>query len=461
MIRKRSKFTNKFGFIAAAAGSAVGLGNIWKFPFEVGKGGGAAFLVLYLIFCFVLCYPLLITEIAIGRRAQKNPVGAFRAIHHPNWTFIGFLSVLCGILILSFYNVVAGWVFGYFIEMLLGNFAIGENFSEYVTDIRTVGGYSLLFLVVTAFIVSKGVTHGIERASKIMMPILVVIILSLVIYAFTLDNAMAGLEFYLIPDPSKLSIAVIYRALGQAFFSLSLGMGALMIYGSYLKKHEDIVISGAIVTLADVSIAFLAGLMIFPLIFSQGHSTEGGTGLIFITLPSLFANMGPVLGVFIGSLFFLLLSFAALTSTISLMELPVSYLVDQRNIKRGYAVWISAAIIFLIGIPSLIGNGYSPFFTNFVTYFGAESPTDFMTFITDLASNTLLPFGGLSIALFTVYIWKRRKLFRELSYGREGFLKSWAARYVGFCLQYIAPVVLATIFVITIFETFLGIHFFN
>jgi NSS family neurotransmitter:Na+ symporter len=461
MIKRRSKFTNKFGFIAAAAGSAVGLGNIWKFPFEVGKGGGAAFLVIYLIFCFILCYPLLITEIAIGRRAQKNPMGAFKAMKHPRWTLIGFLSVLCGVLILSFYNVVAGWVFGYFIEMLLGNFSIGEHFPEYVKDIRTVGGYSLLFMVVTAIIVSKGVTSGIEKASKIMMPTLVIIILFLVVYAFTLDNAMAGLEFYLVPDLSKLNIEVIYRALGQSFFSLSLGMGALITYGSYLKKHEDIIISGAVVTIADVSIAFLAGLMIFPLIFSQGASTDGGTGLIFITLPGLFANMGPVLGIFIGSLFFLLLSFAALTSTISLMELPVSYLVDQRDIKREHAVWISAGVIFLIGIPSLIGNGYSTFFTQFIRYMGAENPTDFMTFLADLASNTLLPLGGFGIAVFSVYSWKRKKLFRELTYGRESFLRSWISKYVGFCLQYIAPVVLGIMFVITIFETFLGVHFFN
>ncbi len=461
MRKKRSKFSSRFGFVAAAAGSAVGLGNIWKFPFEAGHGGGAAFLLLYLIFCFVLCYPLLITEIAIGRRAQKNPVGAFRAINRPNWTFIGFLSVLCGILILSFYNVVAGWVFGYFVEMLLGNFAIGENFSEFIMDIRTIGGYSLLFMVVTAFIVSKGITHGIEKASSILMPILVLIIVVFVIYALTLDNAWAGVEFYLIPDLSRLSIEAIYRALGQAFFSLSLGMGAMITYGSYLRKNEDIITSGFIVTIADISIAFLAGLMIFPLIFSQGLPTDGGTGLIFITMPGLFENMGPVLGVLIGSLFFLLLSFAALTSTISLMELPVSYLVDQQNIKREIAVWISAMGIFIIGIPSLIGNGYSHYFTNFITYLGAGQPTDFMTFLSDLASNTLLPFGGFTIALFTVYSWKRKKLFRELTYGRPEFVSSWVARYVGFCLQYIAPVVLGIIFIITIFETFLGVHFFN
>lgn len=461
MTQSRNKFSSRFGFIAAAAGSAVGLGNIWKFPFEAGKGGGAAFLIIYLIFCFVLCYPLLITEIAIGRRSQKNPVGSFKTMKHPNWTFIGYLSVICGILILSFYNVVAGWVFGYFVEILLGNFDIGNNFESFITDISEVGGYSLLFMVVTAFIVSKGITGGIEKASKILMPLLVAIMLFLSIYALTLDNAMEGVRFYLIPDISKLNIEVIYRALGQSFFSLSLGMGALITYGSYLKKNEDIISSGAIVTLSDIGIAFLAGLMIFPIVFSQGLSTDGGSGLIFISLPGVFENMGPILGIVIGSLFFLLLSFAALTSTISLMELPVSYLVDQKKVKREIAVWISAGVIFLFGIPSLIGNGYSEFFTHFITYFGSDTPTDFMTFITDLALNTLLPLGGFFIAIFAVYIWKRRKLFRELSYGNPKFLKSWAAQYVGFCLQYIAPLVLGIIFVITVLEIFFGVHLFQ
>jgi NSS family neurotransmitter:Na+ symporter len=180
-----------------------------------------------------------------------------------------------------------------------------------------------------------------------------------------------------------------------------------------------------------------------------------------MSLPSVFENMGPTLGIVIGSLFFLLLSFAALTSTISLMELPVSYLVDQKNIRREIAVWISAGAIFLIGVPSLLGNGYSEFFTNFITYFGAEKATDFMTFITDLALNTFLPLGGFFIAIFSVYVWKRRKLFRELSYGNEKFLKSWIAKYVGFCLQYIAPVVLGITFIITVLEIFFGVTIFN
>jgi NSS family neurotransmitter:Na+ symporter len=460
VINKRNKFSSKFGFIAAAAGSAVGLGNIWKFPFEVGMNGGAAFLIIYLVFCFILCYPLLITEIAIGRNAQKSPVGAFNAIHHRNWTFMGILGVLCGVLILSFYNVVAAWVFAYFVEMLLGNFEVGSQFAEFVKDIEMIGGYSLFILALVAFIVSRGVTRGIEKASKILMPILVGILFFLIIYSLTLDRAIEGIKFYLVPDFSKINIEVIYRALGQAFFSLSLGMGILITYGSYLKSKEDIVFSGAVITLADILIAFLAGLMIFPIVFSQNIDTDGGAGLIFITMPGIFATMGPFWGIIIGALFFLLLAFAAITSIISLLELPVSYLVDQHEVKRDYAVWISAGIIFLLGIPSLMGSGYSEYFTHFITYYGSEASIDFMTFLTDISSNTLLPFVGFLTSIFTIYVWKRKKLFQELRHGSNHFENSWLSKYIGFCLQFIAPVVLGITFVITVLEIFFGITLF-
>lgn len=460
MVASRSKFTNKFGFIAAAAGSAVGLGNIWKFPFEVGKGGGSAFLIMYLVFCFVLCFPILVTEIAIGRRSQKSAAMAFKPLGHANWSVIGILGVFCGVVILSFYNVVAGWVLGYFVEMLLGNFAIGDNFNAYVNDIAEVGGYTLAFLFATGIIVSQGVTKGIEKASKLLMPILLVIIISLTIYALTLSGAKAGLIFYLVPDFSKINLNVIYRALGQSFFSLSLGLGALITYGSYLSRKENIVSAAVMITLADVGIAFLAGLMIFPFVFSQGIQPEGGAGLIFMTMPGIFESMGPTLGIVIGASFFLLLAFAALTSTISLMELPVAYLVDKHKIKRKYGVWYAAGVIFLLGIPSMIGNGYSGFFTNFITYVGATQPVNFMDFVTDVASNTLLPFGGLMVSIFSIYVWKRRKLFRELSHGHPTFTKTFVARYIGFSLQYVAPPVLGAIFLITILEIFFGVKIF-
>jgi len=367
------------------------------------------------------------------------------------------LGVFCGVVILSFYNIVAGWVLGYFVEMLLGNFAIGQQFETYVNDIAEVGGYTIAFLIATAYIVSQGVTKGIEKASKILMPVLIAIILVLTIYAMTLDGALEGITFYLIPDFTKLNLNVIYRALGQSFFSLSLGLGALMTYGSYLSRKENVISAGAMITFADVGIAFLAGLMIFPFVFSQGIEPEGGAGLIFMTMPGIFESMGPTLGIAVGSLFFLLLAFAALTSTISLLELPVAYLVDKHKVKRKYAVWYAAALIFLLGIPSMLGNGYSEYFSNFITYVGADQPVNFMDFVTDVASNTLLPFGGLMVSVFAIYIWKRRKLFRELSHGYSEFPRTFIARYIGFTLQYICPPVLGAIFIITVLEIFFGV----
>ncbi|MEM6299175.1 MAG: sodium-dependent transporter, partial [Bacteroidota bacterium] len=317
----RGGFSSKFGFIAAAAGSAVGLGNIWKFPFEVGNGGGAAFVLMYLAFCFLLCFPVLVAEIAIGRKTQRNPVGAFKALGYPAWSIIGMFGVAAGILILSFYNVVAGWAFGYFLEMVSANFEIGKNFGTFITDVFKVGAYGSVFMIATALIVSRGVSGGIEKASKVLMPTLIVIIVGLLLYSLTLDHAFKGLSFYLVPDFSKITFEVVYNALGQAFFSLSLGMGALITYGSYVGKSDNIISSAALITLADVGIAFIAGMMMFPFVayLSEGtmEGVQGGAGLIFVTLPGVFETLGTTLGSIVGGTFFLLLSFAALTSTVS------------------------------------------------------------------------------------------------------------------------------------------------
>ena len=213
----RGNFSNKLGFILAAAGSAVGLGNIWKFPFEVADGGGAAFVLIYLAFAFILCFPVMVTEIAIGRKTQKNPVGAYAALGFKNWKILGLLGVISGVLILSFYNVVAGWAFGYFIEMIKGNFEIGEQFTSYTQEVLKVGLYGLLFMGITSYTVSRGISGGIEKAAKFLMPSLLVMIIGLTIYAMTLDNASAGIAYYLVPEFSEVTFEVVYNALGQAF----------------------------------------------------------------------------------------------------------------------------------------------------------------------------------------------------------------------------------------------------
>ncbi len=456
----RGGFNSRIGFIAAAAGSAVGLGNIWKFPFEVGQGGGAAFVLVYLLLAFALGFPVMVTEIAIGRRTQKNPVGAYEALGFKNWRWLGLMGIIAGVLILSFYNVVAGWAFGYFLEMLRGHFDVGQHFGEFTQDMLRSGGYGLAFMFMTALIVSRGVSGGIERASKILMPALVIMMLGLVAYAFTLPHAMEGIKFYLLPDFSKITVPVIYRALGQAFFSLSLGMGALITYGSYVSKQENIVTSAAIITLADVGIAFLAGLMMFPFVFSQGLEPTGGPGLIFVTLPGIFASLGTGLGIIIGSVFFLLLSFAALTSTVSLLEVPVSYVVDEFKLKRPLAVWLIAGLIFLMSIPAMLANGASEFWSQFITYPGAQKATDYMTFIGHIANDSLLPLGGALIALFAAYVWKKHNLNQELEEGFPNFKGTWAEKFIDLSISYLAPVVLTIIFILYVLDRFFGIQVF-
>ena len=461
----RSRFSNKFGFIAAAAGSAVGLGNIWKFPFEVASGGGAAFVIMYLLFCFLLCFPVLVTEIAIGRKPQKNPVGAFVSLGFPKWRYLGILGIIAGIMILSFYNVVAGWAFGYFVQLSFGNFAIGDQFGEYINNIGRVGTYGIVFMFCTAFVVSKGIAGGIEKASKFLMPTLVGMMIVLVIYSLTLPHAFEGIAYYLIPQFTEINFKVVYNALGQAFFSLSLGMGALITYGSYVSKKDNIVSSAALITLSDAGIAFLAGLMMFPFVayLSNGamDTIEGGPGFIFSVLPGAFESIGPVMGRIIGALFFLLLSFAALTSTISLLEVPVTYAVDELKVQRNHAVWIIALFIFLLGVPSLISNGDSKFFTSFITYIGDKTPTSFLDFVQHIGSDTLLPFGGFLITIFTAYVWKKHNLNKEIETGHPGFKGTLIERYIDFAISYLCPAVLGIIFLLTLLDRFFGVNLFS
>jgi NSS family neurotransmitter:Na+ symporter len=457
MATQRGGFSSRLGFILAAAGSAVGLGNIWKFPFEVGQGGGAAFVVMYLIFCFVLCFPVMVAEIAIGRKTQLNPVGAFKALGYKNWAIVGYLGLASGVLILSFYNVVAAWAFGYFIDILFGTFNVGEQaFGGFVADYLKVGGYGVLFMVSTAYVVSHGVSGGIEKAAKILMPTLFVMILALIVYALTLPNAMEGIKFYLVPDFSQITGKVVYSALGQAFFSLSLGMGALITYGSYVSKKDNIVSAAASITLMDVGVATLAGFMIFPFVFSQGIETTGGPGLIFMTLPGVFEGLGPILGIVVGALFFLLLSFAAFTSTISLLEVPTAYMVDEKKMPRQKATWVVAVFIFIVGIPSLLSAGAVDALTHFVTLEGAGEKS-FMDFVGLIASDTFLPLGGFLIAVFTAYVWKKENFNAEMASGDEEIRGSWLQSYVDFAIGYICPILLGSIFIVTVLDNFLGI----
>ena len=453
----RGGFSSRLGFIVAAAGSAVGLGNIWKFPYEVGQNGGAMFLLVYLICTFLICFPIMIGEIAIGRRAQKDAYGSYKSIGGKNWGMIGLFGILCGIMILSFYNVVAGWAFGYFLEISFGNLLQSEDFRSffggYVSDIWDNLIFSVCFMIITAFIVVKGVSGGIERASKILMPMLYVILLGLIVYSLTLDNAIEGIKFYLLPDISKLNLETIYSALGQAFFSLSLGMGALITYGSYIDKKQNLVSSAAMISVMDVSVAFLAGLLIFPLVFSQGQTPSEGPGLVFVALPGVFNAMGPIIGKIVGGGFFLLLCFAALTSTISLLEVPVAYLVDEKKLPRKAVVWLLAAFIFIVGLPSMLSQGAVDAFSS-LSFYGDKS---FLDFVSEVFSDISLPLGGCLMSIFIAVKWKTHNLSDEISEGNESYKGSFMEKVINLILVYIAPILLALIFINTVLDKFFGL----
>ena len=453
----RGNFSSRIGFILAAAGSAVGLGNISKFPYEEGKNGGAAFLLIYLALTFLLCYPIMIGEIAIGRKVGADAYGSYKKLGGKRWGLLGLYGILCGIMILSFYNVVAGWAFGYFLEISFGDLLEEQNygafFGRYVVDFWDNLIFSLCFMGITAFIVLKGVQKGIEKASKIMMPTLFMILILLIAYSLTLPNAMEGVNFYLLPDFSEINLQTLYSAMGQAFFSLSLGMGALITYGSYVEKDQNILKSAATITLLDLSVAFLAGLLIFPLVFSQGQSPEQGPALVFIVLPGIFQAMGPLLGKIVGGGFFLLLCFAALTSTISLLEVPVAYFVDQKKIPRKTITWLLAAVIFILGLPSMLSQGAVDIFSSLPFYQGKSA----LDFVSEVFSDISLPLGGCLMTIFIATRWGTQNMSEELALGNPSYKNSILEKYINFTIRYVCPVLLGIFSVLIILDKFIGL----
>ncbi|KAA3658097.1 MAG: sodium-dependent transporter [Calditrichaeota bacterium] len=471
MNQARGEWSSRFGFILAAAGSAIGLGNIWGFPIMTAKNGGAAFVLVYLLLTFIVCFPVVMTEIAIGRRTAKNPVGAFRELA-PNtkWSLVGMLGIAGGFMILSFYVVIAGWVFGYFVEVTGGGLerlATDGEFGNFVANPWKNLFYTGLFMLATIGIVVGGIKDGIERWARLLMPTLLTMLFALIIYVMTLENASKGLAFYLIPDFSKLTIPVVNAALSQAFFSLSLGMGALITYGSYVSRKDDIISSGFIVTVFDSSIALLAGLLIIPAIFTLAPETtsdtiQAGPGLIFVFLPKVFMNLSHDIGYFFASFlaafFFLLISFAALTSTISLLEVPTSYVVDERKILRKRAAILVGIVIFIISIGSILANGASDFFSNFITY-PSGVQKDFLSFIADVFFEMCLPLGGFLLTAFAAFRWKAHNLSKEISVGREGYSGSLLDKWISFMI-YLCPFIIFFIFVNTVLEKFFNIIIF-
>ena len=434
----RGVWSSKTGFILAASGSAIGLGNIWRFPYMVGEGGGAAFVVIYLGFVFLLGAAVMLAELALGRRTDRNAVGAFEATAPGTlWKLVGMLGVITGVAILSFYAVIAGWTVGYLFKTVTGSFsqtitaqesqAIFESFAA--SPVANVG-LLFVFLAVTSLVVWRGVSGGIELVSKTLMPVLLVLLVLLAIRSVTLSGAGAGLEFYLAPDFSRISAATFPAALGQAFFSLSLGMGAMITYGSYVSKKINLVTSTGIICLFDTLIALLAGLIIFPALFHAGLSPSSGPGLVFQVLPTLFAELPA--GWLFGTAFFLLLAIAALTSTIALLEVPVSYVIDEWGWSRGKAVAVTGMATFVIGVPSALASGAVPFFSDL-----PGAAPDFLSLMNIIFGNYALTIGSLGLAIFVGYRWGVKAAAAEIeSEGVTFGLKhAW-----GFMLRFLAPV---------------------
>jgi neurotransmitter:Na+ symporter, NSS family len=453
----RGNFSGRIGFILAAAGSAVGLGNIWRFPYLAGQNGGAAFLLIYLICIFTLCFPVMIGEIAIGRKAQSDAYGSYQKLGGAKWGYLGLFGILAGIFILSFYNVVAGWAFGYFLEITFGNLLnetdYGAFFGAYINNTWTILTFSLGFMVLTALIVSQGVQKGIEAANKIMMPALYVILISLIIYSLTLPNAIEGVKFYLVPNLSEINVQTLFDGLRQAFFSLSLGMGALITYGSYVDKNQNIVSSAAIISIADTSVAFLAGLMVFPMVAALNAYDVQGPSLVFVVLTQVFHNMGPIAGRIVGGSFFLLLCFAALTSTISLLEVPAAYLVDQKKMPRKQVVWGLALLIFVLGLPSLVSQGKVEFLSHLSFY----KDRDFLTFVSDMCDISLTV-GGCLMCIFIRKRWKIANMNEELSIGNDTYAGSLLRKYIDFTISWVCPILLGVLSLLIIFDKFFGIE---
>lgn len=442
----RVNFGSKIGAILAAAGSAVGLGNIWRFPYEAGNHGGAAFILVYLACVFILGMPIMIAEFTVGRRAKASTGKAFGILAPgTQWKWLGRLGVLSGLLILGYYSVVAGWTLEYIITSLSNGFAgkgpedyvaIFQNFSQ--DPVRPIV-WCLVFLFLTHFVIVKGVKDGIEKSSKVMMPVLFILILVLAVCSMSLPNASKGLEFLLKPDFSKVNADVFLGAMGQAFFSLSLGMGCLSTYASYFGSDTQMGKTALSVGVIDTMVAILAGLIIFPAAFSVGIQPDAGPSLIFITLPNVFQQAFggvPFLAMIFSLMFYVLLALAALTSTISLHEVVTAYLNEQFGISRGRAaVWVTGFCVVTGVLSSLsLGVWDDKFFG--LGFF------DLLDFVT---AKLMLPLSGLLVSLFVGWYLKRSLSYEELT--NYGLQKAPYFPIYMFILRYLAPIAIVLIFV--------------
>ncbi|MCF6355697.1 MAG: sodium-dependent transporter [Candidatus Polarisedimenticolaceae bacterium] len=441
------QWSSRMAFILAATGSAVGLGNIWKFPYITGENGGGAFVLVYLLCVLLIGIPIMMAEVLIGRRGRQSPINTMRTLAHEEsqhgiWQMIGWSGMIAGFLIISFYSVIAGWSLAYVFRTAAGLFTgvtadgAASIFSALVSDPERLLAWHTVFMVMTMVVVSRGVRSGLEKAVRILMPLLFLLLLLLVGYAMNSGKFAEGLAFLFTPDFSALSAGAVLTAMGHAFFTLSLGMGAIMAYGSYLPKNVSIAKTSLVIALMDTAVALLAGMAIFPLVFANGLEPGAGPGLIFQTLPLAFGHMAG--GTLFGTLFFLLLTFAAWTSAISIIEPAVAWLVENRRVNRIKSATIIGVAAWLMGIVTIMSfNDWA-----FEFSFAGETKSSGMFDVLDiLTANIMLPLGGLAMAIFAGWYMSERSTADELDIGEGLLYQGWR-----FLVRFVAPFAVIMVF---------------
>lgn len=445
-MEKRESWGSRFGFIMAAAGFSIGLGNIWRFPYLTGVNGGGAFVFVYLIICVLIGIPLFTMEMSLGRKTQMSSVEGMRSLTKKGspWVLFGWFGVLSAFIILTYYMQIMGWILAYLFKMGSGSLAgltaegYVDAFADFTSNTGLVAGCTLACVIIVGLISSKGLEKGIEKACKIMMPTLFIMLIILAIRSLTLPGAMEGVKWYLRVDFSKINGQVLLAALGQCFFSIGIASGGAFIYGSYLKKDSDIPTDGLIIIGFDTLAALIAGLVMFPAIFALGLTPDAGPSLLFVTMSNLFSHLPA--GNFFGGMFFLLVFFAAVSSALGYLEPIVTTGTELFKMDRKKAVWVSLALIFIIGFPTIMAQG--PWADIKI---GGRNFFDFADY---LSGNIMMPLGALILSLYTLFVWKFDKYQEETNIGAAKFkVYDWWAILV----KFVIPVALVIIFTTGVF----------
>ncbi len=438
---ERAGFKTKFGLIAAIGGSVVGLGNIWRFPYMTGEYGGAAFILVYILICLLISVPIMISEMTIGRLGQSDVVNSFRNISGKRkWGSLGFICILSSFVLLSFYCVLGGWSLHFVKESILNNFSglssggIETAFNGFVNTGWEPVVWTAVFVIVTAVIVVMGIEKGIEKYNKVFMPMIILILLGMFIYSFSMSGFKDAISFLFTPDFSKITPFVVLQALGQSFFSLSIGMGTLITYGSYIKKRENIGRTAVTISMTDMGVAVLSGLAIFPAVFSMGISPTEGPNLVFITLPSVFNQMS--IGYFISIIFFSLLFVAAVTSSISLLEVIITYMQDEFKMRRKYAVSILLVMLFISCSLSAVSQ------VDGSKVVVAGMPL--FDFFNNASGIVLMPLGGLITVIFAGWVMTKREFNNEVT--NDGKIKIAALGVIRFLVKFVIPIFIVALF---------------